>query len=53
MGIERKRADIITEAQEEEMWSKGFLGRDTPPETSRYITFATRITFRTESWTGT
>lgn len=30
MGIERKRADIITEAQEEEMWSKGFLGRDTP-----------------------
>lgn len=29
MGIERKRADIITEAQEEEMWSKGFLGRDT------------------------
>ncbi|XP_062583947.1 uncharacterized protein KIAA1958-like [Saccostrea cucullata] len=30
MGIERKRAEIITEAQEDEMWSKGVLGRDTP-----------------------
>ncbi|XP_062588650.1 zinc finger MYM-type protein 2-like [Saccostrea cucullata] len=30
MGIERKRAEIITEAQEDEMLSKGVLGRDTP-----------------------
>ncbi|XP_062573148.1 zinc finger MYM-type protein 2-like [Saccostrea cucullata] len=30
MGIKRKRAEIITEAQEDEMWSKGVLGRDTP-----------------------
>lgn len=29
IGIERKRADIITEPQEDTMWSKGVLGRDT------------------------
>lgn len=26
IGVERKRTDIITEAQEKEMWSKGLLG---------------------------
>lgn len=48
--IERKRADIITETQEEEMWSKGFFIRKRhTSETSRHIIFSTRTTFRTES----
>lgn len=48
--IERKRADIITETQEEEMWSKGFFIRKRhTPETSRHIIFSTRTSFRTES----
>lgn len=43
-------ADIITETQEEEMWSKGFFFRKRhTPETSRHIIFSTRTTFRTES----
>lgn len=45
MWIERKRADIITETQEEEMWSKGFLGRDTPHKLLDTLLFQLGIHF--------
>lgn len=30
MGIERKKAEVISEEQEEELWKKNILGTDTP-----------------------
>ena len=45
IGIDRKQSDVITMANEDEMWEKGILGTDTPDKLRGTLLFLLGLNF--------
>ena len=50
LGIERRRAEVISEEQEDIMWSKGILGTDNPRKLLDTLVYLLGTTLRIKSW---
>ena len=51
VGAKKRQAEVLTEANEELMWSKGLLG-DATPEFARHSCILQQTVFCIEEWEG-
>lgn len=53
LGLDKKKAEIITAEQEDIMWRKGILGRDNPAKLLDTVLFQLGLHFALRAWPGT